>query len=120
MSEEEAALVKRAREGDPAAFSEIYDRHQPAIHRYIAFRVATPATAEDLTSEVFVRAVDSIASFRYRGRPLLAWLYTIARNLVADYHRHSGRLTFVPLDDDQPADHEGPEERTARHFARLS
>jgi RNA polymerase sigma-70 factor (ECF subfamily) len=119
MTDEEAVLVRRAQEGDPAAFSEIYDRHQPAIYRYIAFRVGTPAIAEDLTSEVFVRVVDSIDRFRYRGRPLLAWLYTIARNLVADHRRRSGRRPLVPLDEGRPALAEGPEERAARRFAQL-
>jgi len=82
MSRDETRLVQRAKEGDPAAFAELYDRYQPAIYRYIFYRVDNTATAEDLTSEVFVRLVERIDRFRYQGRPLLAWLYTIARNLV--------------------------------------
>ena len=119
MSSEEAALVKRAQQGDRAAFSEIYDRHQPAIYRYVAFRVASTATAEDLTSEVFVRLVDRIDRFKYRGRPLLAWLYTIARNLIADHHRLAGKYAVVPLDEAQPAPDEAPERSAERRFAEL-
>ena len=119
MSNEEAALVERAQQGDPAAFSEIYDRHQPAVYRYVSFRVGSAATAEDLTSEVFVRVVSRIERFKYRGRPLLAWLYTIARNLVADHHRKAGRYSTVPLDEARPAPGEGPEDRAARRFAEL-
>jgi len=99
MSEDEARLIKRAKKGDPTAFSEIYDRHQPAIYRYIFYRVEDVATAEDLTSEVFVRLVENIERFTYRGRPLLAWLYTIARNLITDHHRHAGRS--LPLFQDE-------------------
>lgn len=99
MSEDDVKLIQRAKKGDATAFAEIYDRHQPAIYRYIFYRVGTDAIAEDLTSEVFVRMVESIDSFTYRGRPLLSWLYTIARNLVNDHHRRGGRATEVPLDE---------------------
>jgi RNA polymerase sigma-70 factor (ECF subfamily) len=109
MSEEEAKLIQRAKNGDSAAFSEIYDRHQPAIYRYIFYRVSTETIAEDLTSEVFVRLVDNIDDFTYQGRPLLAWLYTIARNLVNDHHRRAGRGEMVPLDETLPANAPDPE-----------
>jgi RNA polymerase sigma-70 factor (ECF subfamily) len=87
MSGDEANLVQRAKQGDPTAFAEIYDRCQPAIYRYVYYQVNDTATAEDLTGEVFVRLVEKVDRFTYRGRPLLAWLYTIARNLVTDYRR---------------------------------
>ncbi len=88
MSDDEAKLIQQAKQGDPAAFAEIYEQCQPAIYRYIFYQVEGDATiAEDLTSEVFVRLVDKIDRFTYRGRPLLAWLYTIARNLVTDHRR---------------------------------
>jgi len=98
MSEEEVRLIRRAKRGDPAAFAEIYDRHHPAIYRYILFQVGDGATAEDLAGEVFVRLVEKIDRVAYRGRPLLAWLYTIASNLVADHQGRNGRATTVPLD----------------------
>ncbi|MBL7064892.1 MAG: sigma-70 family RNA polymerase sigma factor [Anaerolineae bacterium] len=97
MSRDETRLIQRAREGDPAAFAEIYDRHQPAIYHYIFYRVGDVATAEDLTSEVFVRLVERIDHFTYRGRPLLAWLYTIARNLITDYQRQAGQVMTLPF-----------------------
>jgi RNA polymerase sigma-70 factor (ECF subfamily) len=50
-----------------------------------------------LTSEVFVRLVEKIDRFTYRGRPLLAWLYTIARNLITDHHRKVKRFATYPL-----------------------
>jgi RNA polymerase sigma-70 factor (ECF subfamily) len=99
MSEEEKVLVRKAKAGDSDAFAELYQLYHPKIYRYVFFRVPTAAVAEDITAEVFVRLVERIDDFTYRGRPLLAWLYTIARNLVADYHRRQGRSDFVPLDD---------------------
>ena len=110
MSRDETRLVQRAKEGDPAAFAELYDRYQPAIYRYIFYRVDDTATAEDLTSEVFVRLVERIDRFTYRGRPLLAWLYTIARNLVMDHHRRAGRSVPLSPDASEVADMPDPEE----------
>jgi RNA polymerase sigma-70 factor (ECF subfamily) len=109
MSEEELKLIRQAKRGNPTAFAEIYDEHYPAIYRYIFFRVGSEAVAEDLAGEVFVRLVEKIDQFTYRGRPLLAWLYTIARNLVADHHRRTGRATMVPLDEGLVANSVDPE-----------
>ncbi len=111
---DEARLIQRANEGNPAAFAKIYDRHQPAIYRYIFYRVGDVATAEDLTSEVFVRLVEKSHHLVYRGRPLLAWLYTIARNLVTDHHRRGGRATMLPLDERLVADTTNPQEAPER------
>lgn len=109
LPKDEAELTRRAKEGDAHAFAEIYDRHQPAIYRYIVYRVPSDAVAEDLTSEVFVRLVDAIDGFTYRGRPILAWLYTIARNLVNDHHRKAGRAEMVALDESLEATSVDPE-----------
>lgn len=110
MSKDEDRLIQRAKTGDPTAFAELYDRYQPAIYRYIFYRVGDIATAEDLTGEVFVRLVEKIHRFTYRGRPLLAWLYTIARNLVTDYHRHARRSLPLTLDDRLVGDVIDPEQ----------
>ena len=50
-------------------------------------RTSNPSVSEDLAATVFLEALKSIESYRYRGKPLLAWLYTIARNVVSDYHK---------------------------------
>ena len=95
----EIRLIELAKEGDPAAFEVLYDRYQPAIYRYIYYRVHDDDTAEDLTADVFVRLVEKIDRFKYEGRPLLAWLYTIARNLVTDHHRRAGRSLPLSLEE---------------------
>ena len=118
MPNDEAQLIQRAQRGDPAAFTEIYDRHQPAVYRYIYYRVSDIATAEDLTSDVFVRLVEKIDRFTYRGRPLLAWLYTIARNLVTDHHRRIGQATMLPLDEQLVAETDDLEQAAERGLAQ--
>ena len=85
----EADLVDRAKARSPAAWTEIYQSHYGAIFRYIKARVFDEATAEDLAASVFVGALKGIDSYRYQGRPLLAWLYRIARNVVASYQRET-------------------------------
>lgn len=99
LGTDEAQLVRRAQQGDRDAFSELYHLYHPKIYRYIYFRVGSEAVAEDLAGDVFVRMVSHIDRFTYRGRPFLAWLYTIARNLMTDYYRREGRATHLPLDE---------------------
>lgn len=98
----EAELVSRAKARSPEAWTEIYNTHYRAIFRYVRARVFDEAMAEDLTSTVFVGALKGISSFRYKGRPLLAWLYRIARNVVASHQRqlleHRGEGLRAGLD----------------------
>jgi len=84
---DEADLVWRAKRLDRTAWAEIYSAHERFIYRYVRARVFEEAVAEDLTSAVFLAALQSIGSYRDRGRPLLAWLYRLARNTVADHQR---------------------------------
>jgi RNA polymerase sigma-70 factor (ECF subfamily) len=115
MSSDEANLVQRAKRGEADAFAEIYERCQPAIYRYIFYQVGDVATTEDLTGEVFARLVDKIDRFTYRGRPLLAWLYTIARNLVTDHRR---RAQPLQLDEQLVSDAIDVEETVAQKLAQ--
>ena len=83
----EAELIRRAKARSPEAWTEIYNTHYQAIFRYAKAREFDETTAEDIASAVFVGALKGIDSYKYRGRPLLAWLYRIARNVVASYQR---------------------------------
>lgn len=85
----ESALIARARAAEPAAWTEIYTLYHAFIYRYVRARVFEEATAEDLTSATFLAALHGIRSYRERGRPFLAWLYSIARHKVADHQRHA-------------------------------
>lgn len=105
------AIVRRAQDGDPEAFGEIYDRYIDTVFRYIYFRVGSRPLAEDLTSETFLRALRRIGSVTWQGRDLGAWLVTIARNLIADHYK-SGKyrleVTTADMLDADQEDH-GPD-----------
>lgn len=99
MSEDESRLIRQAQRGDETACAALYDRHYDAVYRYCFYRLGDADLAQDLTAEVFVRMVEKLDRFKVRGRPLLAWLYTIARNLTADLHRKKGKVALQPLDE---------------------
>ncbi|MDX6332076.1 MAG: polymerase sigma-70 factor, subfamily [Streptomycetaceae bacterium] len=82
-------LVERAQAGETEAFGRLYDHYSDTVYRYIYYRVGGKATAEDLTSETFLRALRRIGTFTWQGRDFGAWLVTIARNLVADHFKSS-------------------------------
>jgi RNA polymerase sigma-70 factor, ECF subfamily len=82
-------LVERAQSGETEAFGQLYDQYSDTVYRYIYYRVGGKATAEDLTSETFLRALRRIGTFTWQGRDFGAWLVTIARNLVADHFKSS-------------------------------
>ncbi|MET9295786.1 ECF subfamily RNA polymerase sigma factor, BldN family [Streptomyces sp. NPDC003077] len=82
-------LVERAQSGEAEAFGRLYDQYADTVYRYIYYRVGGRATAEDLTSETFLRALRRIGTFTWQGRDFGAWLVTIARNLVADHFKSS-------------------------------
>ncbi len=105
-------LVRRAQGGDAEGFGELYDRYVDVVFRYLLHKVADRATAEDLTSETFVRALRRIDSLTYQGRDVGAWLVTIARNLVLDHVKSSRSRLEVPTADMRDADRatDGPEQ----------
>jgi RNA polymerase sigma-70 factor, ECF subfamily len=97
LNEDEA--IARAAEGDTDAFTLLYERYVNRIYNYIFYRTGNPNEAEDLTSRVFYRALDHIRRYNNRGVPFSAWLYRIAHNLVANWHRDNSRRKEVPLED---------------------
>ena len=91
-------LVRQAA-SDLDAFGELYERHVRRIYNYIYYRTGNHHDAEDLTARVFERALRHIPKFKDKGVPFSAWLYRIAHNLVANWHRDQSRRPVVPLDD---------------------
>jgi len=85
------ALIRRAQALDAGALAELYDRHFDGIYRYLFTRVRHQADAEDLTEQVFLKMVDSIARYRPRGVAFSSWLYRIAHNMLVDRYRRAGR-----------------------------
>lgn len=97
LSDEDA--LTRAAQGDKEAFGVLYDRHVSRIYNYIFYRTGSQLDAEDLTAKVFFRAMNHIGNYKNRGVPFSAWLYRIAHNLVANWHRDNSRRSEVPLDE---------------------
>jgi RNA polymerase sigma-70 factor (ECF subfamily) len=95
----EEDVIMRAAGGDTDAFSFLYERYVNRIYNYIYYRTGNPYEAEDLTSRVFHRALSHINHYNNRGVPFSAWLYRIAHNLVANWHRDNSRRSEVPLED---------------------
>ena len=91
-------LIRRAA-SDPEAFGELYSRYVRRIYSYIYYRTGDHQEAEDLTARVFQRAMHHIGRYRDQGVPFSAWLYRIAHNLVANWHRDRSRRQIVPLDE---------------------
>lgn len=112
------SIVTAAQAGDESAFAEIYARHARRIFQFVLSRTHDYGLAEDLTSETFARALRGIRSVSYEGKDVAAWLFTIARNLIAD-HRKSSRFrreVVVEVDDDVAVP--GPEHQVIADFVR--
>ncbi len=97
LTDDEAII--QASQGDNDAFSVLYQRYVRRIYNYIYYRTGSVHDAEDLTERVFFRALNHIQTYNNRGLPFSAWLYRIAHNLVANWHRDNKRKKEVPLED---------------------
>jgi len=97
-SQDDNALIERARKLDDEAWQIIFNRHYPRIYSYLYYKVGDPDVAEDLSGEVFERAVKNIRQFRSRGSGLAGWLTRIAQNLAHDHHRRRYSRPPDPLE----------------------
>ena len=95
---EEDKLVEQAVGGDTHAFAMLYDSYVDRIYRFVFFRVGDHETAQDLTSQIFLKAWEHLGSYEMRGWAFSAWLFRIARNLIIDFYRT--RKETVPLEPD--------------------
>lgn len=95
---DESALIERAKQ-DQEAFGRLYERYSQRIYQYIFYRTGSEPDAEDLAAKTFMRAWQHMANYDDRGVPFSAWLYRIAHNLVANWHRDRSRRKTISLDD---------------------
>ncbi len=95
----EEEILSLASQGDRDAFGQLYERYVERIFNYVYYRTGNTHDAEDLTARVFQRAMNHIQKYTDRGVPFSAWLYRIAHNLVANWHRDRSRKQEIPLDD---------------------
>ncbi len=82
-------LIKQAQEGDEGAFGVLYERHAPAVFRFLYSHLDDRHDAEDLTEEVFLRVWQSLPKYRHQGTPFVAFVFRVARNRLIDYYRRS-------------------------------
>lgn len=108
--EVEAALIRKAQDGDGEAFAQLYRAYVQPVYRYLRLRLSDSAIAEDLTAEVFVRAVGGLDRYTDRGLPFGAWLFRIARDRLVDHYRQSSRRPVAELDETLSSDLPGPGE----------
>ncbi|MGC8460266.1 MAG: RNA polymerase sigma factor [Candidatus Dormibacteria bacterium] len=94
--DEEEQLVRNAQD-NPEAFGKLYDHYVDQMYRYIYSRVHSHEVAEDITSEVFFKALRAIGRYKPSGSPFSAWLYQISSNAITDYYRSHHVMT--PIDD---------------------
>jgi len=97
MSARIEGLVSRAQNGDGDAFALLYQEYVNPIYRYTYLRVGQAGLAEDLTQEVFLRALQSIGSYRWKGKLFVSWLFRIAHNLIIDHYRRAKKNKCIPL-----------------------
>jgi len=93
----QAELLVRAQQGDEAAIGELYQQHSVRIFRYLYYRLGDQQAAEDLTSEVFIRLMRSLPSYRPQNGSIQAWLFQVARNLAVDHHRYMAYRNHAAL-----------------------
>lgn len=93
----EEDVLSLASQGDKDAFGMLYERYTERIFNYVYYRTGNVHDAEDLTARVFQRAMNHIHTYTDRGIPFSAWLYRIAHNLVANWHRDRSRKQEIPI-----------------------
>ncbi len=112
MRETDRKLVEAVKDGDPAAFEELYGTYVRRIYNFSLGKLSNVAEAEDVTQEVFEAVFTCLDRFEGKS-DLVVWIYGITRNLINNRLRRRSQLRFVPLDDMAPesttAPDDGPE-----------
>jgi RNA polymerase sigma-70 factor (ECF subfamily) len=96
-SADEETLVERAKT-DPEAFGFLYERYVDRIYSYVFYRTGSHHDAEDLTAKVFFQAMKHVRRYVQRGAPFSSWLYRIAHNVMANWHRDRSRQRVISLE----------------------
>jgi RNA polymerase sigma-70 factor, ECF subfamily len=114
-------LVEQAQQGSRDALEELYLLHFDRIYSYLHMSVGNRHDAEDLTTQVFVKMLESIGKFRWRSAPFSAWLFRIAHNLAMDHFRANKR--WQPEDEvpePDPGERSAAEEEALESIGRQS
>lgn len=106
---DEKEFIDRFKKKDPEVWTLLYNEYFPRIYRYIFARVQNQTDAEDLTEQVFVKALDAGPSFTWKGIPISSWLFRIARNIIIDYWRKDKSKITVSIDESVVDESNDPE-----------
>ena len=107
--QDDESLVHWAKRGDQKAFAQLYEEHFDRIYRYVVLRIGDRIEAEDMTQQVFLNALQSISSFKWKGIPFAAWLFRIAHNQVVDHLRKKTKQPAVSLDESSVSSDSNPQ-----------
>ncbi len=99
----EIYIVQQAVDGNQSAFTQLYDMYFDRIYRYIYVRIRKQAESEDLTQEVFIKALNAIGGYKIGKTPFAAWLFRIAHNQVIDHVRKYAKNLETSLDEAPPS-----------------
>jgi RNA polymerase sigma-70 factor (ECF subfamily) len=105
---DEESLIRRAQQRDQVALTQLYEDNFDRIYRYCAIKIGDRTEAEDMTQQVFLNAIKSLPSYKFRGMPFSSWLYRIAHNQIVDHFRKKSRQATVPIDETIAAGKDDP------------
>lgn len=108
-------LINRARRGDKTAITTLYETHRQKVFRYLYYQLGDQQTAEDLTTEVFLRMIKNLPRYQPQA-PFQAWLFQVARNLAIDHLRRSNRFKHTYLNERLIWDGDTPERYAERRL----
>ena len=118
-AEADERLLIEAAQKDPARFADLYERHFDHVYAFVVRRVRDRHAAEDVTSDVFQRALASLPRYEWRGVPFAAWLYRIAANAIADRAHRNAREVLVAEPEERAENPGFPEEEQHARVFRL-
>jgi RNA polymerase sigma-70 factor, ECF subfamily len=109
MRDIDTEVIRQAQAGDVETIAVLYEHFHLKIFRYLYYRVGDQMTAEDLTSEVFVRMLRFLGGFKPPSGSFQAWLFQIARNISADHFRKMGTQQYVQLEENVKTEDSNPD-----------
>ena len=115
---EEWQLVRNAQKYDEDALQKLYEKYYPKIYNYAFLQMGDVHAAEDLTSDVMLKMLESIQKYSFRGLPFGAWVFRIARNRLIDLHRRRKRRGEVDLSETISGTLASPESMAERALER--
>lgn len=97
-TESDERLLIEAAQSDPSRFAELYEQNFHRVYAYVARRVRDRVEIQDLTAQVFHKALANLGKFKWKGAPFAAWLYRIASNVIADQAKQKVRESTDQVD----------------------